>query len=434
MRFYGRERELEVLRETARLSVQTSQFTVILGRRRVGKTTLMLKGAEGTRSVYLFIARRSERVLCEDLQRAAAESGIDIPGRMETFGDLFRALMLSSAQEPLTVMIDEFQNLEHVSPGAFGSIQETWDLLKDRARMNLVVSGSVHSLMVRIFEDSREPLFQRSTRKLEVTPFRTSELKAILGDHNPSFANRDLLTLHMLTGGVPWYVELLMDAGAVTGDAMLSSALSPGSVFLREGDDLMRAEFGREGRVYLSMLQLIASGVNRRAELEDILDTSAGEYLRRLEQEYGLVRRRLPMFTRDARLGRWALSDMYLSFYFRYIQPNQSFVEAGRTDLLRRIVDADLESYEGRVLESYIMQRISEEWEYTEVGGYWNRRGDVEIDVVVEDSVSRRVTLVEVKRNPAKLDMGRLRRKAETLEDELRGYEVELRGMSMEDM
>ena len=125
---------------------------------------------------------------------------------------------------------------------------------------------------------------------------------------------------------------------------------------------------------------------------------------------------------------------MYLSFYFRYIQPNQSFVEAGRTDLLRRIVDADLESYEGRVLESYIMQRISEEWEYTEVGGYWNRRGDVEIDVVVEDSVSRRVTLVEVKRNPAKLDMGRLRRKAETLEDELRGYEVELRGMSMEDM
>lgn len=165
-----------------------------------------------------------------------------------------------------------------------------------------------------------------------------------------------------------------------------------------------------------------------------MLKISAGEYLRRLDEEYGFVTRDLPMVTGDHRLGRWRLTDMYLSFYFRYVQPNQSFVEAGRTDLLERTVGADIESYEGRVLERYLMQRIREEWEYTAVGGYWNRKGDVEIDIVVMDDIARSVKMIEVKRNPDKLDMGDLRRKAETIGPLLRSYRVELTGMSMDDM
>ena len=50
MRFYDRETELKVLRDTAAASLENSQFTVVLGRRRVGKTTLMLRGAEGTKT------------------------------------------------------------------------------------------------------------------------------------------------------------------------------------------------------------------------------------------------------------------------------------------------------------------------------------------------------------------------------------------------
>ena len=80
MKFYDRESELAVLRETAGLSRTVSQFTVILGRRRIGKTTLMLKGAEGTRSVYLFISRKSEPVLCGDIQQTIRESCIDTLG------------------------------------------------------------------------------------------------------------------------------------------------------------------------------------------------------------------------------------------------------------------------------------------------------------------------------------------------------------------
>lgn len=434
MRFYDREEELRVLRETAELSKTTSQFTIVLGRRRIGKTTLMLKGAEGTKCVYLFISRLAEPLLCERLVSACREGGVDIVGRIDRFGDLLKALMLHSRHEPLTVIIDEFQNLRDVNGSVFGDIQRVWDLHRGESRINIVAAGSVHSMMTRIFEDEREPLFNRPTRKLSVGPFRISVLKRILEDHNLGHSKEDLLVLYMITGGVPSYVSLLMDADATTKDRMLGFALSPGSTFLAEGDDLMKEEFGRDSKVYLSILQLIAAGRNRRPEMEDVLGMSIGEYLSRLEREYGFVSRRLPVLTDNPRLGRWTVSDMYLRLFFRYIQPNRSFVEAGRTDLLRSAVEEDLESYEGRVLEDLLRQRIAEEGTYTEIGGYWNRTGSVEIDIAVLDSVRRTAELIEVKRNPEKLDMRALERKADSMKDLLKGYEVTLRGMSMDDI
>ena len=58
----------------------------------------------------------------------------------------------------------------------------------------------------------------------------------------------------------------------------------------------------------------------------------------------------------------------------------------------------------------------------------------MEIDIVVLDSIERRAELIEVKRNPDRLDMRSLERKAETLGPYLKGYDVTLRGMSMDDV
>lgn len=100
----------------------------------------------------------------------------------------------------------------------------------------MVVSGSVRLMMVRIFEDPREQLSGRSTRKLDVGPFHMSVLIFFLKEHRLSYEHMDLLALYILTGGVPQYIEVLIDAGAVTRRNMLRFALSSGSVFLREGD------------------------------------------------------------------------------------------------------------------------------------------------------------------------------------------------------
>jgi hypothetical protein len=435
MRFYAREKELEALERIREQSERSATFTVMLGRRRIGKTRLMLRSAEGSRYVYLFVSRVAEPLLCEKLQMTAAEAGIEIAGNATKFRDILKALMISAKEEPLTVMIDEFQNFKYVNPAIYSEMQEIWDLYKGSSKVNLIVSGSVHSMMVRLFEDSNEPLFGRATSKMELRPFPVSVIKAILEEHNPDLTREDILTLYMLSGGVPGYLEVLMDAGRNTADKMIDGVTSIDSVFLRDGRDMMVSEFGKDHQTYFSVMQLIAAGKNRRAEMEDILNVSAGTYLRRLEGEYSFIRQVSPAFSeRGSRNARWYIADMYLRFYFRFILPYCDYAESGRLDLLNKVIRSGLDEYEGRILESYFRQKIVEEGTYTEVCGYWNKKGDVEIDIVVINDFEMIVDLIDVKRNPKKLDMNALRAKARMLEHDLKDHEVRFTGLSMDDV
>jgi hypothetical protein len=68
------------------------------------------------------------------------------------------------------------------------------------------------------------------------------------------------------------------------------------------------------------------------------------------------------------------------------------------------------------------------------VVGYWNRKGVVEIDIVVVDDIERKVRLIEVKRNQKKLNMKDLESKRAMIRHELEGYDVSYEGLSSEDV
>ena len=65
MQFYDREQEVRKLREIELRSHEVAQFTVVTGRRRVGKSSLILKACENCTFAYLFVERKSEKDLCE---------------------------------------------------------------------------------------------------------------------------------------------------------------------------------------------------------------------------------------------------------------------------------------------------------------------------------------------------------------------------------
>ena len=65
MRFYGREQEIAFLRETRGTAERVARFTVVTGRRRIGKTTLIKEAYKDELFVYFFVARKAESDLCE---------------------------------------------------------------------------------------------------------------------------------------------------------------------------------------------------------------------------------------------------------------------------------------------------------------------------------------------------------------------------------
>lgn len=436
MKFYNRIKELEILARTLEQSKKSSCFTVIVGRRRIGKTSLLLESVKGQKYLYLFVSRKSEPLLSEQFQKDAADIlGLQIFGTITQFKDLFEQLLIFATKEHYTLIIDEFQEFDNVNPSIFSDVQNLWDQYKDKTKINFIASGSIYSMMMKIFENRKEPLFGRLTSKITLQPFAVSVIKEILSDYNPKYTSEDLLCLYMLTGGVPKYIDLLMEAGAVTKDEILDMTTRPDSPFIGEGKELLISEFGKEYGTYFSILQLIASGKTTQSEIDSIIEKNTGAYLVNLEKEYSLITKNKPMFSKpESRKNRWSLNDNYLRFWFRFIFPNQSLIEMGKYELLREFIDKNYEQYSGSILEKYFRAKMAEEERITAIGSYWNNKGENEIDLIALNDLDKTAIVSEVKRNPKKIDMNLLQMKADSIKKELTKYDVELRGLSMDDM
>lgn len=436
MRFYDRIKELEVLERNRNQSEKSAVFTVMVGRRRIGKTSLLLESVQKQKHLYLFVSRKSESLLCAQFQKEAQETlGLQIFGKITQFRDLFEQLLVYAITENYTLIIDEFQELDSVNSSIFSDIQDLWDRYKNKARINFIACGSIYSMMMKIFENKKEPLFGRCTSKMILQPFNVCVIKEILREFNPKYSPEDLLCLYMLTGGVPKYLDLLMEAGAITQKKMLDMAVSPDSPFLSEGRDLLVMEFGREYGIYFSILQLIATGKTKQSEIDSIIGKNTGAYLSNLEKEYSLIKRYKPIFSKpESRKARWSIEDNYLRFWFRFIYPNLSMIEMGKFDLLREYIGRDYEQYSGLILEKYFRQMIAENERVTIIGSYWDSKGENEIDIVALNSLDKTALMGEVKRNPKKIDLNQLVVKAHSINKELAKFKVELKGYSMEDM
>ena len=438
MKFYDREKELNILQMNWKQTTERGRLTVLIGRRRIGKTTLLTKNSKDGEQpfLYLYVSKDNERVLAEKFQEAAEQAlGLQIFGRMESFVQFFEQLLRYGQQNHFTLVFDEFQNFLKVNPAIPSHIQDLWDRYHENSRVNLVACGSIYNMMHKIFDNEDEPLYGRQDCRLNMQPFRINVLKQILYDHNPQYTSEDLLCLYTLTGGVAKYVAWLMDAKAITKTKMLRWVTQTGSPYLSEGTELIMSEFGKDYSNYLSILQLIASGMTTQAEIDGVIGKNTGAYLCNLEEDYSYIHRKQPLFSKpNGRNSRWSLDDCFLRFWFRFILRNQALVEMERNDLLLEIVEKGYEQYTGPTLEQYFRQKWMEEERVTSVGNYWDRKGLNEIDLIALNDIDKTATLAEIKRQRKKISLTDLAEKAATLTKELSKYTVNQIGLSMDDM
>jgi AAA+ ATPase superfamily predicted ATPase len=435
MKFYDRTSEADALQTIEQLSAQTAQMTMMIGRRRVGKTTLLKNAFRSTPVLYFFVAKKNEVLLCDEFSREITEK-LDIPvGKFDSFAKLFRAIMQLSERVNFTLIIDEFQEFRNVNSSVFSDMQNIWDSTNGNSMINLVLCGSIYSMMKRIFENSKEPLFGRATSRMVVWPFRIDTIKEILSDHHPEYTNEDLLAFYMVTGGVAKYIEQLVMRNAFSKNAILDAVFSEGSFFLDEGRDVLIDEFGKDYGNYFSILSLIASSKTDRGQIEGILNMDVGGYLERLEKEYNIIKRNRPFGAKEgSRSIKYKIEDNFLNFWFRFIYKYRSAVEIGNLDYVRGVVERDYDTYSGIILEKYFRTAMIESKKFSDIQGYWNSRGENEIDIVAINEAERRLVFCEVKRNPRRINPAELERKAQDIVAGYPKFSVEYKGLSLEDM
>lgn len=434
MKFYNRESEQEQLLKWSQQATEgQSSLTLMVGRRRVGKTALLHQSYQGQSSLYLFISRKSEPLLCEEFaDQIRTQLGVPIYGQPKQLREIITILFEYAEHNPLTLILDEFQDVGRVNSGFFSDLQNLWDQFRPRCKLHLICCGSLYSLMTRIFQDSKEPLFGRADHRLNLKPLKPAYIAELLIDQE-RFSPENLLTWYSLSGGVPKYLEWLSQTDPSID--FWQEWLGEHSLVIEEGKYRLAEEFGAEQSTYFSILACIATGKTSRSDIESVLEVSVGPYLQKLEGEFDIIKRIQPVLsTPKSRQIKYRIQDAFLSFWFRFVYRYRSVVEIGNFAFLQQVIQRDFATYSGEWLERLFQEQLAATGKYSLIGNYWESGNRNEIDIVALNEWDKIALIAEVKRNPKNIRLGKLKEKSRKLEQLLKGYQIEYRGLSLVDL
>ena len=169
--------------------------------------------------------------------------------------------------------------------------------------------------------------------------------------------------------------------------------------------------------------------------MENAMNMTVGGYLERLENDYNLIKRNRPFGAKEGtRNNKYLIDDNFLNFWFRFIYKYRSAIEIGNLEYVRDIVERDYEMYSGLILEKYFRCLLTETKQFSEIGNYWNSKGEDEIDIVALNDMDKRLVFYEVKRNKNRMSIPLLEKKSKEVVRKYPNYNIEYKAFSLDDI
>lgn len=424
--FVNRERELAELRA---LSERPGpQMALLYGRRRVGKTFLLDRAWRELQPFYFLAAdTTAERNRRDLLRELSLWSGDEIPVEdYPNWRTLFRLLASLAADQPLVVVLDEFQYLMESEEGVVSQLTAIWDREVGNRDLTLVLCGSEVSTMSKL-QAGDSPLYGRLNwmHRLRALDYRDA------ARFFPGRDERAWAYLYGIVGGVPRYLTAL-GVDEPPDEAVARTFLSPRGEIHLQMENLIEQERGiREPAAYRAVLDAVARGnteTNEIAQAAGLQDNpiKARRALETLE-ELELIERERNFGAGNRAAWHNRIADPALRFWYRFVHPNRSRLQSGDPlQVWRESVAPYLDDYMGKVFEELCRQglrRYGRQWGYADIAewGRWegqdrNRRS-IEIDLVAR-LTDKKILVGEVKWSSSPIDIDvhfRLRRNLEDL-------------------
>ena len=398
--FINRHQELASLERMFQSEI--AEFFVLYGRRRVGKTELLLQFCENKRSVYFLASQLKEQDHLRQLTETTRHVINDLLLQSLVFDDWESALIYFAQQaqeERLVLVLDEFQYLCEDNAALPSLIQRFWDLHGKNSKLFLILCGSQVSFMEREVLAERSPLYGRRTGQLRLMSLSYRDSGYFFSEYPP----KEKLITYGILGGIPAYLNrstfkssnYSQDAPQTTLEQNIKDEfLSPQGYLFDEVNFLLRTEL-REPRTYASVLQAIAGGATRLNEISQrvgLSPTDTNKYLSVL-RELELIKRETPVTERapqKSKKGLYKIADNYIKFWFRFVLPNRSLIEFGNADLVyQQMIVPNLSQYMGEIFEDVCRQYVECYWMEKlsvapkRVGAHWEP--NLEIDLLTEN-------------------------------------------------
>ncbi len=413
------DRTDELARLTALSGDREGGLAVVFGRRRIGKTRLLVEWCRRTDGVYAV----ADQSAAEVQRRYLAEA---LAGRFPGFADVtyrdWSGLLSRLSKEAQharwrgPVVFDELPYWIATSPELPSVLQRWLDHEARAAGLVVAVAGSSQRMMQGLALDREAPLYGRARALFEVRALGVDYVRAAIGAAPP----RAQLEFYAAWGGVPRYWELAATDGDDTAAAIARLVLDPQGPLHREPDRLLLEEVPAAMEVR-PVLDAIGAGAHRVSEIAGRLGRPATSMARPLARliELGLAEREVP-FGESARAGKrslYRIADPFTRLWFRVVAPHRGELVTGaarsRAALLARywpgLVAATWEELCRQRLPALAHPRLGAAGDWKPGARWWSGAAP-EWDVVAEDVAERRLLFGE-----AKLAGGDLRAQAAAL-------------------
>ena len=400
----NREDELKFLEKNYK--EKKSNFIVIYGRRRVGKTELLLNFIKKQNGLYLLATQDVEKEIINSFSKTIADYYDDEALKVNPFFKFEQLIeyiqkKTKNVKEKLIMVIDEFPYLVNANNAISSIIQKYWDLYLKNHNIFLVLCGSSISFMETSVLGQKSPLYGRRTGQWKLEPLKFKDAKGFF----PNVSIKKQIEFYCILGGIPFYL-IEFEENKTSIENIFEHIAQKGKILYDEVHFILKEEL-REPKVYFSILREISLGKNRLNEICTAIGierTSMTRYIQILES-LDIIERIYPVTSKKVKTKkvRYQIRDNFFTFWFKFIHQYRSDLERKEYNNLSNYLKKELNSFIGKrfenVCKEFLMQNAP--FTFTKVGKQWgkisNTKHVFEIDIVLLNEQTKEIAFFECK-------------------------------------
>ncbi len=414
-KFINRSEDLAVLNREY-LS-DTFSFTIIYGRRRVGKTELITHFQMNKPHIYFLADKRGTTSNLHRFRKKAADLFEDYEPDLETFDQVFEYIKTRwDSQKKLIIVIDEFSYLAQMDESIPSVFQLIVDEILKEDQFYLILCGSSISMMELSTLAYSSPLYGRRTSQIKLQPMRFRDIREFFGESSPD----ELIKIFGVTGGVPFYLQFFNPESSFR-ENMKKNLFAKEAVLYTEAEILLREEL-REPATFMNILFAISKGATRPNEiaLKSFMEGKDLPYYLDILIRLGFIRKEHPVLQRPVtKKTIYRINDNFMRFWFRYVLTHRDELEQGFKDQAIEDLSNSYSTYLGETFEQIGREMLVHmnlsgrlPFKFKDIGRQWGKiprvpsgRNNYEIDIVAINNETHDILFCECKYHDRKIDI-----------------------------
>lgn len=327
----GREKEQRELLEL--LDKEESQFCVVYGRRRVGKTFLIRETfANRFAFQHTGLANASKNDQLAQFKESLRAAGMKVHRKPKTWYEAFSLLQEHLSSLPTgkkVVFIDELSWLDTPKSNFVSALEHFWNgwaTARTEKDIVLIVCGSATSWLLNKIVQNHGGLHNRLTMKIHLQPFTLNECRQYARHLRVDLSDIDILEAYMIMGGIPYYWSFMRlgESLAQNIDRIFFYNDAP----LRDEYDALYASLFKNATPHIAIISALAKKKAGMLRDEILLASHLSDnnvFSRALtELEQCNFIRRYKAFGKKEKESLYQLMDNFTLFHFSFIANNQN--------------------------------------------------------------------------------------------------------------